>query len=278
MKKILLTVLLVAAAAFAANAQDIITKVDGTCISAKVLEVNPEAVKYNLVDNPDGPVYVLFIQDIHTIRYENGFVETYNDLPDEAPEEFEPQRPPVTPVRYRDIAGYYDHHDYVAKDGDPYIPALSGVASFFLPGLGQCLDGEWGRGLGIVAANVGFGMLEVAEACALFYAAEVSTQAYKNTYIFDSYYDPYSRLGRANGIFGAAFSACLLTMAAQTAFNIWGICDAVKIAKVKNMYYHDSLAGSYASLDMNLSPQIAFIPTAGGTLQPTAGLSLKVSF
>ena len=319
----LLIMLLAAAATFAANAQDIITKVDGTQISAKVVEVNPGTIKYNRTDNPGGPVYVIFISDIHTIKYESGLVETYNDLKSDAPAEsgekamtltipedreatpeekaaeaarqeaqseepqgndepwweYEPQRTPVSSVRYRDIAGYYDPRNYVEAAGDPYIPALSGIASFFLPGLGQCIDGEWGRGLGIVATNVGFGVLEFVEACTLFYAAEESAQAYKNAYSSSYYYyDPYARLDRTNGMFGAAFGACLLTMAAQAAFNIWNIFDAANIAKVKNMYYHDSLARSYASLDMNLSPQIAFAPTAAGTFQPTAGLSLKVSF
>lgn len=330
MKKILLVLILAAAAAVAANAQDIITKVDGTQISAKVVEVNPGTIKYHRTDNPGGPVYVIFISDIHTIKYENGLVETYNDLAAAAPAEagadapavtapeprettpetivadkaaeeadkkaeeaapvdpqgndepwweYEPQRTPVTSVRYRDISGYYDPHDYVEAPGDPYIPVLSGLASFFIPGLGQCIDGEWGRGIGVVATNVAFGVLEFVEACTLFYTAEESTQAYKNAYFTGSYnYSSRARLDRANGMFGAAFGATLLTMAAQTAFNVWNICDAVNIAKVKNMYYHDSLARSYASLDMQLAPQLAFAPTANGTLQPTAGLSLKVSF
>ncbi|MBR4809764.1 MAG: hypothetical protein IK031_05755 [Bacteroidales bacterium] len=331
MKRILLIILLAAAATIAANAQDIITKVDGTQISAKVVEVNPGTVKYNRTDNPGGPVYVIFISDIHTIKYGSGLVETYNDLKGEAPAEavenaaaltvpadsvavpenraaapeenaaeaagrapqplepqgndepwweYEPQRTPVTSVRYRDIADCYDTRDYVEIPGDPYIPALSGLASFFLPGLGQCIDGEWGRGLGIVAANVGFGVLGFVEVCTLFYAAEESTQAYKNAYGSRYYYydDPHVRLDRANVMFGATLGACVLTLAAQTAFNIWNIFDAVDIAKVKDMYYHDSQARNYASFDMNLSPQLAFAPTAGGTLQPTAGLSLTVSF
>ena len=321
MKKILVVLFLAAAAAFAANAQDVITKVDGTVINAKVLEVNPGTIKYSRLDNPGGPVYVIYISDIHTIKYENGLLETYNDLAGEArPEvtapadnipmpreateeeiaaaeaaeaaeaeepqpdghdqpwwEYEPGRTPVSEVRYRDIAGYYDTKDYVERAGDPYVPAVSGIASFLIPGFGQFIDGEWGRGLGIMATNIGFGVLEWAEVCALFYTAEESTRLYRSYYTdHDSYM--YSRYRAANGMVAAALGAGLLTVAAQTAFNIWNICDAVKIAKVKNMYYNDTRARNYASLDMNLSPQIAFAPTAAGNLQPTAGLSLKVSF
>ena len=54
--------------------------------------------------------------------------------------------------------------------------------------------------------------------------------------------------------------------------------DAVDIAKVKNMYYHDSMYRRRASLDMNLTPQLAMVPSTGGSFQPAAGFSLKVSF
>ena len=98
------------------------------------------------------------------------------------------------------------------------------------------------------------------------------------SYYKDGYYNSFYGYGRAHGMFGAAFGAALLTATAQTAFNIWNIVDAVDIAKVKNMYYHDSMHRRHASLDMNLTPQLAMVPVSGGSFQPAAGFSLRVSF
>ena len=41
----------------------------------------------------------------------------------------------------------YDTHQYVKQFGDPYNPVLAGVASYFIPGLGQMISDESSRGL-----------------------------------------------------------------------------------------------------------------------------------
>jgi len=53
-------------------AQDVITKKDGTDISAKILEVTTSEVKYKKFDNLTGPTFSLLKNDILMIRYENG--------------------------------------------------------------------------------------------------------------------------------------------------------------------------------------------------------------
>lgn len=60
------------------NAQDIITKNDGTDIQAKVLEVGQSQVSYKKTSNPDGPTYTIGVSDILMITYENGEREMYN--------------------------------------------------------------------------------------------------------------------------------------------------------------------------------------------------------
>ncbi len=61
----------------------------------------------------------------------------------------------------------------------------------------------------------------------------------------------------------------------QLAVGIWSICDAVKVAKVINMYNQD-LKG-YSKLSFDLYPNLACVPAENG-LQPTAGLTLAISF
>lgn len=258
MKKFILISVLLCAASYIAGADDIITKINGDQIRAKILEVGDNSVKFKRMDNPNGPVYNLTYAEIQSIQYENGVVEKYSEP---APEVFE--QPHYTAdryeVRYRDINSIYNPRSYRENIDDPYTPAVSGIASFFIPGLGQCIDGEWGRGLGIFAANIGFNVLEAAEISFLFHSAARGS----------SYYKQYQQSSlSADAAVGASLCAAILTVSAHCVFNIWNICDAVNIAKVKNMYYQD----------LRMAPQLSFTPSTGSGLQPTAGLSLTLSF
>ncbi|MBS3770958.1 MAG: hypothetical protein KGY70_14765 [Bacteroidales bacterium] len=56
----------------------------------------------------------------------------------------------------------YDYRNYEYEKGDPYDPGVAGITSFILPGLGQTISGEAGRGLGFFGGYAGcwliFGM------------------------------------------------------------------------------------------------------------------------
>ena len=69
----------------------------------------------------------------------------------------------------------------------------------------------------------------------------------------------------------------LLTLAGHAALNIWNICDAARIAKVKNMFYQD-YTGNLSRVDVKFEPNLALAPGAGGALVPTAGFSLSLKF
>lgn len=57
------------------NAQDTINKTDGEKIIGKVLEIDDSSVRYKKSNNPDGPVYILKISEISSIRYQNNETE-----------------------------------------------------------------------------------------------------------------------------------------------------------------------------------------------------------
>jgi hypothetical protein len=79
MKKVFLVVLLIfAGTMFRANAQDVITKLDGSEIRSKVVEIDPAYVKYKLYDNQDGPTYVVPKTELFRITYAGGRVELFN--------------------------------------------------------------------------------------------------------------------------------------------------------------------------------------------------------
>jgi len=52
--------------------QDVIYKIDGSKVEAKVLEVSPATIKYKERKNPEGPDYVIDRKEVLLIVYKNG--------------------------------------------------------------------------------------------------------------------------------------------------------------------------------------------------------------
>lgn len=63
----------------AGYSQDKIRTQSGEIISARVLEINKDDIKYKKFSNPDGPVYVLQKLEISSIIYQNGETEIFNN-------------------------------------------------------------------------------------------------------------------------------------------------------------------------------------------------------
>lgn len=161
-------------------------------------------------------------------------------------------------IAYDDIKYDFDTRDYRYHSSDPYNPTVAGLASLFIPGFGQCLDGEWGRGIAFFFGQSSLAFVGSAAGLVLLSTIDYST-------------------GAGKALFDIANPVFLATLGAQTILGIWNICDAVHVAKVKNLYYREE--DEYAStLDLRLEPSFAMIPTGQGTLSPSAGVSLKLSF
>jgi TM2 domain-containing membrane protein YozV len=79
-RKLILTFLFLAGTVVVMNAQDVITKMDGEEISARIFEINADEVQYKRFDNESGPTYTLLKSDIYTIKYENGEVDSWRTL------------------------------------------------------------------------------------------------------------------------------------------------------------------------------------------------------
>lgn len=251
MKRILLLLAGLVGGLVVAQAQDLITTKNGEDIQAKVLEVSSTEIKYKKFSNLDGPTFVINKNEVLMVRYENGekdiFAEetsclnTSGEIYDGMP--------------YKELKAIYDPHYYLPEVGDPYSRGWAGVASFFIPGLGQAICGEWARGLCFFAGNVGLSVLFLTTA-----------------QIGGSNFDAAKRQG---GEGFSAFAVCIALGAA--ALDVWSIVDAVQVAKVKNMYYQD-LRKKRASTDIKLEPFLTYTPTNSLRYQPAAGLALKVSF
>ena len=171
-------------------------------------------------------------------------------------------------LKYKDLKDIYNPKLYVHQMGDPYSRALPGIASLLIPGLGQVIDGEYVRGIAFCAGNIVLNL--AADSFGKKFEAAVTTDSNGN---ITGYKDE-----EAANLYRKLY---LLTLAVGITENVWACVDAIKIAKVKNMYYQD-LTGRKAVIDMSVNPYFAFTPTemtaSGNSLQPTAGMSLRVSF
>lgn len=78
MKKYLL-VLLCAIVWLSGCAQDIIVTTESERIEAKIIEVYENDVKYKKMNNPDGPIFVIYTSKIDSIIYQNGDVQTFDN-------------------------------------------------------------------------------------------------------------------------------------------------------------------------------------------------------
>ena len=156
-------------------------------------------------------------------------------------------------MKYKQIKHMYNYKEYSETMYDRYSPAGAGIASFFIPGLGQMISREVGRGFawfgGAAAAYIITGVGGTCVRSGQYYGA--------------------SQLENTGAIIGLVGMVSLLTI------DICAIVDAVRVAKVKNMYEQD-LRKKY-TFDVDFHPSVNYIQTANG-VQPTAGLTLALKF
>lgn len=156
-------------------------------------------------------------------------------------------------MKYKELKNIYNPKMYTPAHTDRYNPSLAGLTSFIFPGVGQMSCGETGRGWKILGSYLGCQII----GAALMLTSE--SQEMINGKSSDGLY-----------LVGSAFSVC------GFALNIWSIVDAVKVAKVRNMYDQD-LKKIYHKVDIALQPSVSYINT-GSKVTPTAGMTLAINF
>ena len=224
MKRILIILSALFVCAATASAQDVITKKNGEDIKAKVLEIDNSNVKYKLFDEPNGVTYTMPKSQILMIRYESGRNEVFNTASAPNYGYGVTNREPADGIRvgmkYKELKHIYHYQDWYSGLGDKHNPALMGVCSWLIPGLGQMISGEVGRGFGWLGGAVGCSVL-------MGIGAGVNAGAYYYDG-YDYYYDEGTAI--AGSVLLLAGSLALLTV------DICAIVDACRVAKVRNMY------------------------------------------
>ena len=248
MKRVILIVMTILVGTLSAFAQDVIVKKNGETVKVKISYVGPDTVIYKLYDEQSGAEYEILKSDVSVIHYESGRAEVIDSTGSSYDALLYGNRPEaagiVPGMKYKELKKIYDYREYIPGLVEPYSPAWSGVASWVIPGLGQMISGSVGRGFAYLGGYAGCYLVTV------FGAA----------FAYDTAF---------GGIMALAGCAGMLTV------NICSIVDAVRMAKVKNMYMND-LRRKY-SFELDLYPSVNYVQT-GSSLQPAAGLTLALKF
>jgi hypothetical protein len=159
-------------------------------------------------------------------------------------------------AQYRINKTMYDYRTYSHQPGDPYSPVVAGVASFLIPGLGQMISGEFGRGAAFFGGAFG---------CVIIMGVGVLSLTLTVIDVMNTGDNAGANVGLGliwTGLFGFIL------------VDIWSVIDGVRVAKVNNLAFHDKNKLSYK---LNIHPWINTSYYARTGSMPV-GLSLKVKF
>ena len=240
MKKILFLAAMVIVGLTAASAQDLLTKQNGDDLQVVVKEVNTDDVKYVLFSEPNGVVYTLPKSEILMIRYASGRKEVFANTTKATAKTYiyaSPSDNIYYGMKYKELKNIYSPRDYDNRGFSRYSPAWAGVGSFFITGLGQMCCGEFWRGFGQFGVNLGLGIVALSAEDAGLYTT---------------------------------------VALARLAYGVWSIVDAVRVAKVKNMYESD-LRSLRSSVSVDMYPSFNTIPTNSG-MGVAPGMTLSLTF
>lgn len=84
MKKVLLMMMAMVVATVV-SAADVIVKRDAERIEAKIVELSKKEIKYKKLNNIEGPTYVIPVEEVESIMFENGEVQVFEQKAEPAP-------------------------------------------------------------------------------------------------------------------------------------------------------------------------------------------------
>lgn len=174
----------------------------------------------------------------------------------------------VPGMKYKDLKDRYNAKYYEKSSIDPYSTFWTGLASFAVPGLGQVIAGETGRGIAVFAGDAAFSLAGylVANKALDYVQKDANGKPVKDEKGELIVTDEKNFKKYAGALIGVGLGNAI--------YWIWNICDARKVAKVKNMYYQD-LGGR--AMELDVYPSVDLAMTADGT-KPVAGMTLSLQF
>lgn len=164
---------------------------------------------------------------------------------------------------YKELKTIYSSGDYVKSDTDPYSTTWAGIESFFVPGAGQLIMKENGRGWAFLGSSIVISSIGSSVADDILDLMEKDDDG--------KYVIPDENKSKVKGKIAVLCGVAL----AELGLSIWSCVDAVKIAKVKNQYYQD--AKGKQAISATVYPSIDLARTGSGTT-PVAGMTFAMTF
>jgi hypothetical protein len=153
----------------------------------------------------------------------------------------------VINAQYKVNKTNYNFHTYSYQIGDPYNPTVMGFASLVIPGFGQMLSGEGGRGIAFLGGNIcliGIKWIGI-------YAMSENGNSY-----YDSNLRTLVNIGKAG-------------------IHIWAAIDASRVAKVNSLVFRDKNNISY---NLRILPYFGSADFLGMNEKVPFGLTLSLTF
>ena len=172
---------------------------------------------------------------------------------------------------YKLVKQIYDPDDYVKSKYDEFNPALSGTISFFIPGLGQMINKEFGRGMLLLGGHLACSSMAYGGAMTTLIVAMGEPVGVPEEEMPQFY---ASRKAALRTTISVMFAGII----GNISLRIASCAGASNMAKRKNMLYHDLYYSNYSyAPELNISPDFTCLPGSSG-LQMAPGISLKLSF
>jgi hypothetical protein len=143
-----------------------------------------------------------------------------------------------TNAQYKINKTKYNYRTFRHQSGDPYNPAVAGIASFLIPGVGQMVSGEAGRGAVFLGGYAGFLTLFI--------------------------------VGSTTGDIDKAIPRVLIGFSGIVLLDVISSIDAVRVAKVNNLAFRDRKRIS----QFQISPYMGSFAAGKNPV----GISLRVRF
>lgn len=225
--------------------EDVVYLKNGSIIHGTIIEQIPnQSIK---VKTKDGSVFVYNMTEVEKMTKE----ELANSYSENIGYSMQGnQLSQVAIPSYKMIKGMYNPKMYVSRPGDPYNPIVSGVCSWIIPGLGQMLSGETGRGLGYLGGFLGFALIGGV-------GSGIAVSSYSD-----------------GGIIAGSL-IMVVGYVGMLGIDIASIVDAVRVAKVKNMYLNDPK--NRASMNFEIAPYIEQISMNNQIVTPV-GMTMRIKF
>lgn len=156
----------------------------------------------------------------------------------------------TTKAQYTPNDDYHQEKRYIQ---DPYNPALAGICSYLLPGMGQIYLNETKRGIYFLTGYFGS------------YAA-MGTGVYL-------IYANAGKYGRTPKVNTQAISLIIVGSIGAIGIWAWSIIDAVQLANIKNLVYRNT-----GKITFNLEPTFINITDNSGQSFSSTGLRFAINF